>query len=121
MTAFDDLRSIPPQLLAEGYLARAVHGAELTLAVVEVAPGAELLEHRHANEQFGMVIEGSVIFRVGDETRTVEPGGIWRIPSQTPHTVTGGDAGAVVIDSFSPVRDDWAARQRLEPQPTRWP
>jgi quercetin dioxygenase-like cupin family protein len=94
MSAFDDLHSIPPQLLADGYLARAVHGKELTLAVVEIVPGAELPEHRHVNEQFGIVIEGSVTLRIGDETRTVEPGGIWKIPSQTPHTVTGGDAGA---------------------------
>lgn len=119
--AFDDLQSIPPQLLAEGYLARAVHGEQLTLAVVEVEAGAELPEHQHSNEQFGIVIEGSVVFRVGNETCVVEPGGIWRIPSNTPHTVTGGDRGAVVVDIFSPPRDDWAARERLQPRPTRWP
>ena len=49
MSAFDDLESIGPQLLAKGYLARAVHGEQLTLAVVEIGPGAELPEHRHAN------------------------------------------------------------------------
>jgi len=67
--AFDELEAIPPQLLADGYLARAVHGERLTFAVVEVEPGAELPEHHHDNEQFGMVIEGSVIFRVGDDER----------------------------------------------------
>jgi quercetin dioxygenase-like cupin family protein len=121
VSAFDDLQSISPQLLAEGYLARAVHGEKLTLAVVEVEAGAELPEHRHVNEQFGMVIQGSVVFRVGDETRTLEPGGIWRIPSNTPHMVTGGERGAVVVDIFSPPRDDWAAGERLESQPTQWP
>jgi len=121
MSAFDDLRSIPPQLLADGYLARAVHGKQLTMAVVEIAPGAELTEHRHANEQFGMVLEGSVVFRIGKETKTVEPGGIWRIPAETPHAVTGGMEGAVVIDIFSPARDDWAPHERLEPRPTHWP
>ena len=121
MTVFDDLESIPPQAIAEGYVARAVHGAGLTLAVVEIAPGAELPEHRHANEQFGIVIEGSVIFRIEEETQTVEPGGIWRIPSQAAHAITGGDAGAVVVDAFSPARNEWAALDQLEPQPTRWP
>lgn len=121
MSAFDDLSAIPPQLLAEGYLARAVHGEQLTLAVVEVEPGAELPEHSHVNEQLGMVIEGSVVFRVGSETKTVEPGGIWRIPTETPHTVTGGPNGAVVVDIFSPAREDWAARERLEPRPPQWP
>ena len=93
----------------------------MTLAVVEVEPDAVLPEHQHANEQFGMVIEGSVIFRVGSETTTVQPGGIWRIPTETPHTVTGGPNGAVVVDIFSPAREDWAARERLEPRPPRWP
>jgi len=69
MGAFDELHTIRPQMLADGYLARAVHGERLTFAVVEAEPGATLPEHRHDNEQFGMVGEGSVIFRVGDEER----------------------------------------------------
>lgn len=121
MRAFDDLGAISPQLLADGYLARAVHGEQLTLAVVEIEPGAVLPEHRHGNEQCGMVIEGSVVFRVGSETRTVGPGGIWRIPSETPHTVSGGSEGAVVVDIFSPPRADWAERETLDPRPPQWP
>ena len=39
VTAFDDLASVPPQQLWAGYLARAVHGEQLTLAVVEIEPG----------------------------------------------------------------------------------
>lgn len=121
MSAFDDLQSIAPQLLADGYVARAIHGRQLTLAVVEVEAGAELPEHRHANEQLGLVIEGSVVFRVGNETKTLEPGSIWTIPSDTPHTVTGGAEGAVVIDVFSPPRDEWMTQQPLERRPTQWP
>src|SRR6266851_4269629 len=121
MSAFENLHAIPPQLLAGGYLARAVHGERLTLAVVEVQPGAELPEHQHDNEQFGIVVEGSVVFRVGDETQTLGPGGIWRIPSGSPHTATGGEAGAVVIDVFSPARADWNTHAQLESRPARWP
>jgi quercetin dioxygenase-like cupin family protein len=108
-------RSISPQLLAEGYLGRVVLGEHLTMVVFEVEPGAVLPQHRHVNEQFGMVIEGSVRFRVGEETQTLEPGGIWRIPANTAHTFTGGETGAVVLDVFSPARDDWTAREKLEP------
>jgi len=121
MGVFDELDAIPPQMLADGYLARAVHGERLTLAVVEVDPGAELPERRHHNEQFGMVIKGSVVFRVGDEERSLDAGGIWRIPSDTPHTVTAGDAGAVVIDLFSPPRQDWTGHERLTPRQPSWP
>jgi quercetin dioxygenase-like cupin family protein len=121
VSAFAHLDGIGPQLLAKGYVARAVHGEGITLAVVEIEPGAELPEHRHENEQFGMVVEGSVRFRVGDEQRTLGPGWVWRIPSDTPHTVTGGDEGAVVIDVFSPPRDEWTTIDRLATRPASWP
>jgi quercetin dioxygenase-like cupin family protein len=121
VSAFEELHEIRPQTLAEGHLARAVHGERLTLAVVEIEPGAELPQHRHANEQFGMVLQGVVIFRVGDKERTVGPGGIWRIRSETPHSMTAGDSGAVVVDIFSPPRDDWVGQERLGRQKPTWP
>jgi len=40
MSAFRDLAAIPPQGLSPGYLARAVHGARITLAIVEIDPHA---------------------------------------------------------------------------------
>jgi quercetin dioxygenase-like cupin family protein len=119
--AFEDLHAIPPQVLAVGYLARVVHGERLTLAVVEVEPGGELPEHRHDNEQLGIVLRGSVIFRVGDEERDVDAGGIWRTSSDTPHMATAGDAGAVVVDIFSPPRLDWMDREVLTPRQPSWP
>ena len=121
MSAFKHLDGIGPQLLAKGYVARAVHGERITLAVVEIEPGVELPEHRHENEQLGIVFEGSVRFRVGDEQRTLGPGWVWRIPSDTPHTVTGGDEGAVVMDVFSPARDEWTTIDRLATRPASWP
>jgi quercetin dioxygenase-like cupin family protein len=84
MSAFQDLAAIPPQQLSPGYLARAVHGSRVTFAVVEIEPHTELPEHSHENEQFGIVLRGSVTFRVGNEEKTVEAGGTWRIPSGAP-------------------------------------
>jgi quercetin dioxygenase-like cupin family protein len=121
LSAFEELHEIEPQLLADGYLARAVHGGELTVAVVEIEPNAELPEHSHANEQFGIVLRGSVVFRVGEEQRVLEPGALWKIGSQTPHRVTGGLNGAVVIDVFSPPREDWTGVERLPRRKPAWP
>jgi quercetin dioxygenase-like cupin family protein len=78
-------------------------------------------EHSHENEQLGLVLRGSVRFRVGDETRDVGPGGTWTIPSNVPHEVVAGPDGAEVIDVFAPVRADWAAHELGEPRPPRWP
>jgi quercetin dioxygenase-like cupin family protein len=121
VSAFDDLTSIPPQQLLDGYLVRGVHGEQVTLSVVEIEPDAALPEHQHVNEQLGMVIAGSLHFWIGDEERHVGPGETWTIPSDTPHSARGGPEGAVVVEVFAPSRSDWKALPTLEPQRPRWP
>jgi quercetin dioxygenase-like cupin family protein len=119
--AFDDLAAIQPRAIWDGLIARAVDGERITLAVVEIEPGAELPEHSHDNEQLGIVLRGSFRFRVGDEERELGPGQTWRIDSGTPHSAVGGPEGAVVIDVFAPPRHDWGAVDRLEPRQPLWP
>lgn len=102
--------------------ARVVSGANASLAVVELAPGAIVPEHRHAHEQLGMCLEGSITFTVDGERRTLGPGGTWRIPSDRPHDAVAGPDGAVVVDIFSPIRADWSALPASAERATpRWP
>ena len=96
-------------------------GERITLAVVELDPGAVVAEHAHENEQLGIVLQGSMRFRVGDEVQELGPGGTWTIPANTPHEATAGPDGAVVIDVFAPPRDDWAALESLAARAPRWP
>jgi quercetin dioxygenase-like cupin family protein len=121
VSAFDDLESMEPLRIWDGVAARAVHGDETTMAVVELDAGSLVPEHRHANEQLGLVLRGSVSFRVADETRELGPGATWRISSDVPHEVRAGPEGAVVVDVFSPPRADWAGIERDEPREPRWP
>lgn len=101
--------------------ARVVAGANASLAVVELAPGAVVPEHQHAHEQLGICLQGSITFGVGAERRELGPGGTWRIPSNVPHDAVAGDDGAVVVDIFAPVRADWDALPRSAPGTTHWP
>ncbi len=121
MSAFDDLAAIRPQGIWAGVLARAVHGEHLTLGVVELDPGSVVAEHSHPNEQLGIVLRGSVMFRVGSEIRELGPGGTWAIPANTPHEVHTGPEGAVVLDVFSPPRADWSETESLELRDPLWP
>ncbi|MBA2315029.1 MAG: cupin domain-containing protein [Chloroflexi bacterium] len=121
MSNLVDLAAIPPfDVWGESVRARKVEGERITLAVVELAPGAVVPEHRHPSEQLGMVIRGSVRFTIDGETRDLEPGGTWRILSERPHAVVAGSDGAVVIDVFSPTRNDWSF-DPLEPRQPVWP
>jgi quercetin dioxygenase-like cupin family protein len=101
--------------------ARMIAGANASLAVVELAPDSDVPAHHHEHEQLGICIEGTITFTVGDETRTLGPGGTWRIPSNRPHHAVAGPDGAVVIDIFAPVRADWNALPRSGPRQDRWP
>ncbi|MEO5917946.1 MAG: cupin domain-containing protein [Candidatus Limnocylindrales bacterium] len=87
--------------------ARRIQGEHITLAMVELEAGTAVPEHRHANEQLGMVLAGEVDFTLDGETRTLGPGGTWRILANLPHNVTAGPNGAVVIDVSTPVWSDW--------------
>lgn len=121
MSNLVDLATIPPfEVWGDAVRARKVEGERITLAVVELAPDSIVPEHRHPHEQLGVVITGSVRFTLDGETRELGPGGTWRIASGKPHDVVTGSDGAVVIDVFSPVRDDWQFEER-DVRPPVWP
>ena len=119
MGALDHLDDIGPIDIWEGVIARSIDGEHCSIGVVELAPNSHVPEHSHHNEQLGLVVSGSLTFRVDQEERELGPGGTWRIPSNTPHEVHVGPDGAVVIDVFSPPREDWQALERQSPRPHR--
>jgi quercetin dioxygenase-like cupin family protein len=122
MNNLRDLSEFPLlEIWGDAVRARRVQGERITLAVVELAPNAVVPEHVHENEQLGICLEGSGTFTLDGETRKIEPGTTWRILSNRPHNLTVGPEGAVVIDVFTPVREDWDAKSILPDAEPRWP
>jgi quercetin dioxygenase-like cupin family protein len=121
MSDLQELGGLTAKAIWDGVTARTVQGERITLAYVELEPGAVVPEHRHENEQVGVLIQGSMTFTIGDETREVGPGGTWRILGGTPHEVRVGDAGAIAVEAFSPTRSDWAGVANAPAGPPRWP
>jgi quercetin dioxygenase-like cupin family protein len=118
---FAELSELPPRQIWQSVAVRTVDGERLTLGVVELDADALVPEHQHTHEQLGMVLQGSLEFRVGEEKRQLGPGGTWRIPSNVPHEVKVGPEGAVVVDVFAPVREDWGGVEPTSPRQPRWP
>ena len=121
MSAFAKLSDLGPLPIWNGVLGRAVQGANITMAVVELEPNSVVPEHQHPNEQLGVVITGTMRVRIGVERREIGPGDTYNIPGNVPHEFAIGPEGAVVVDVFSPVRADWSKFSPLAPQPPRWP
>jgi quercetin dioxygenase-like cupin family protein len=118
---FAEIDSLGPQRIWEGVTGRTVHGERATLSLIELDPGAVVPEHSHENEQIGLLLKGSLRFEIGGEARALTPGGTWRILAQVPHSVEVGPEGAVLVEVFSPARDDWHALEVEAPRPGRWP
>jgi quercetin dioxygenase-like cupin family protein len=121
VSAFADIGEVAPQQIWDGVLGRVVHGERITFGLIELEPDSLVPEHGHENEQVGMILQGSLTFRVGDEERELAAGATWRILANTPHEVRTGPDGAVLIEVFSPPRHDWEAIERQEPRRSRWP
>jgi unsaturated pyranuronate lyase len=115
------LSSLDLQRIWDGVHARVLHGERLTFSVVELDPDSVVPEHSHEQEQLGMCLTGSLLFRVGDESRELGPGDTWSIPSNVSHEVHVGPDGAVVIDVFAPTRDDWRDAPSVDERAPRWP
>jgi unsaturated pyranuronate lyase len=113
MSAFDGIGRLEHLRVWDGVTAQAVEGERTTLAVVDLEPGSSVPEHRHENEQLGILIRGSMRFRIDRETRDLTAGDTWRILGDVPHSVTAGPEGALAVECFTPRRADWADLERL--------
>ena len=63
--------------------------------------------HSHAHEQISMVRKGALKFVVDGQERVVRAGEMLALPSNVPHGVVETLEDSVVVDVFSPAREDW--------------
>lgn len=81
----------------------------LTLGLGRLPPGGALHEHRHAQEEVYLVLEGSGLVTVGDEEVAVEAGSAVFIPGDAPHSCENTGASDLRVayvfpaDSFEEV------------------
>lgn len=84
-------------------------GATMYQMRAELDAGSRLPVHSHPQEQVAHVLSGRIRFQVDGETREVGAGESLYLASNVPHGAETLEA-AVVIDTFSPPREDYLAR-----------
>ncbi len=88
-----------------------VNGKKGMLAQIYFHKGVVVPVHHHENEQFAYVLEGALLFRIGDdqsEVVVVRAGEVLHIPSNVPHSAEALE-DTVDLDVFVPPRQDWLA------------
>ena len=97
---------VPSELLTPSVVRRYVTGDRVTVARFELAAGGVVPRHAHENEQVSCVMSGALRFRFDGDEIVARGGEVVRIPGGIAHEVAVLE-DTVVIDVFSPVRQDW--------------
>jgi len=109
VTAFQhrDWSGIPVEQVAEGVQRQMIHGDRLMVCRLTIAARTVTPVHSHMHEQITLVERGSADFFVEGERKTARAGDVLLFPSNIQHGATMLDEEVVLIDIFSPPREDF--------------
>jgi quercetin dioxygenase-like cupin family protein len=101
---------LPKMELFSGALSGVIAGERLMLSFLVLEHGGVVPDHSHPHEQAGLMLEGRLKFKVGEEERIMEPGDAFMVPSNVVHGGEVVEGPARVLDIFSPIREDYVQR-----------
>jgi len=102
-----DLARVPVEQLEEGIERQMIVGENLMICRLRFAPHIVTPAHDHPHEQMTFVERGRVLFTIGDQERIAQAGDVLHFPPGTWHGATMLDEEVVLVDIFSPIREDF--------------
>ena len=108
---FDEIRAFE---LAAGVTGRPLFGRGAMLNVIEFEPGSTVPLHSHQHEQLGLVLRGMQALVVNGVAHELGPMEGYVMPGGVEHSAYCGPEGALVLDIFAPVREDYQERWHSE-------
>ncbi len=99
--------AIPVEHIGEGIERRMIYGDRLMICRLTFAPFVVTPVHQHGHEQMTIVERGRVRFFIEDEERIASAGDVLHFPSNIRHGATMMDEEVVLIDIFSPIREEF--------------
>jgi quercetin dioxygenase-like cupin family protein len=104
--------TIPGEVLREGVVRQMIHGERLMICRLTIAAGTTVPAHRHPHEQITIVEKGRVRYVLGAEEKVFGPGDVVLLPGDFWHGATMLEEDAVLLDVFSPIREDFLESDR---------
>lgn len=92
---------------AAGIRRQMVVGQNVMMVRFTFEPFLVTPEHTHPHEQMTIVLKGKVKFMIEGEAKIVSPGDVLHFPPHNRHGATMLDEEVVLIDIFSPIREDF--------------
>lgn len=102
-----DWKRIPIETPEPGVERQMIVGQNVMVCRLRFIPHLKTTPHRHPHEQITFVERGRVRFIVGEEERTAEAGDVLHFPPNCWHGATMLEEEVILIDIFSPIREDF--------------
>jgi unsaturated pyranuronate lyase len=100
--------------LAAGVTGQPLFGGGAMLNLIRFEPGAVVPLHSHPHEQLGIVLEGMQALVVEGVAHELGPLEAYALPGGVEHSAYCGPEGSLVLDVFTPVREDYLKRWAAE-------
>lgn len=100
---------IPREKVTPTLARRLVTGERVMLTQVYLDEGCVVPRHSHDNEQITWILEGALLFKLGEdggEEVVVRAGEVLHIPPNVPHEAVALE-DTLDVDVFAPPRADW--------------
>ena len=98
------------QPIAEGRTRFLAQTDRLMTAVIDFRDGPTSEPdppHSHPHEQITYVAEGEIIFYLANEKYHLRAGDLYTVPGNVPHSVQLLTAKVRLVDTFTPIREDF--------------
>lgn len=105
-----DWSKIPVEKPAEGIERQMVVGENMMMIRFRFAPFLETPQHTHPHEQMTLVVQGKVKFFISGEEHILQAGDVIHFPPHNRHGATMLDEEVILIDMFSPIREDFLTK-----------
>jgi quercetin dioxygenase-like cupin family protein len=107
---FIRLGAVRPFELAAGVKGQPLFGEGAMLNLIRFEPLATVPLHSHPHEQLGIVLEGMQALVIDGVAHELGPLDAYVIPGNVEHSAYCGGDGALVLDVFTPIREDYRER-----------
>ena len=102
-----DWATVPVVQTAPGIKRQMIVGQNMTMCRFTFDPLVVTPEHTHPHEQMTLIVKGKVQFTIEGEVKILPAGTVMHFPPNNRHGATMLDEEVVLIDIFSPVREDF--------------
>ena len=101
---------LTPQVIARRRTRYLAHTDNLMMAVIDFNDGPTPKPdppHSHPHEQISYVASGEINFFLDNEPVRLGPGDMFKVPANVPHAVQLLSEHVRLIDSFTPIREEF--------------